>query len=81
MPNLYDLERIRDLDLAALERRSARRHDTVVPPGRAAVALRVARERVAVGLRTLAVRRAPTVREPRREVGVQDQLVVPAARS
>ena len=82
MPNLYDseLERIRELDLAALERQSARRHAPVVSPGRAAAVWWEARARVAGGLHTLAVRVAPPVRAPLREVGVPAPAVVPVAR-
>lgn len=67
MPNLYDLERIRDLDLAALERQSARRHDSRVSPGHPSMALRVALEWVAARLRTLSFRHVPPVRGPLRE--------------
>jgi len=79
MPNLYDLERIRDLDLAAVERESARRHDVIVSPGRASGLLWVARSRAATVLRALAVRLTPPVRRPLREMAGQEQLVVPTA--
>ena len=58
MPNLYDLERIRELELAELERGSARGHGRAprprTGPGRS----------VAAQLRALAERLAPVVDSP-----------------